>query len=943
MFTLKPGITTLLILVCATSHVAQIQLDGNREIHDQERIHGGLPMGVVDINNDLLDDIVLLKEGTELVIGYQDWRTSTFHLEELGSCGEDEQWSLVVADLDKNGWKDIVVAGAYDAIRIFYQDEGNFRKETLPAPELYAQAMNAVDINSDGWLDLFICSDRGYNEVWWNREGELLEKDGSNLFRDLTIEETQGNYGSEWVDVDGDGDLDLYIAKCHPRAVEPDDLRRVNRLYINNGNNNWKEQAVLRGVASGAQSWTGHFGDTDNDGDFDLLVTNHDRKAQLYLNDDGGLFRDWTSLSGLEIGGPVIQSLMDDFDGDGFLDIAIGGIPDYLYSNTGFNHFVPSDKDFGLYDVTTMAKGDLNNDGRIDIYGAYLELLNKPSALPNEAFFNQTTANWLNIYLQGKTGSSESVGAEVRVYSSLGIQTRMVRAGESYGVQNSYKVCIGLNEVEMIDSIIVNWPSGVVQRHGPADAHGWLVFYEAGHIIKETTSYRSEPDTICQGDSLWIEAPLVGMTYKWNDNNAFRGRWVKDEGFYQVQVTLGDSNIITLPGVVVIKDPVEARGLRFLQGDSIMCSGDLAILGHAEGKSIRWMDQSIDENLLIQEPGNYWGHVTGYCRELATDTVRVSYLDEAVMEWVKHDTVPRGRQARLVVSDTMALWYSSRSQDTLLHTGDTLVIDSLLASTTFYAFPVSRYESVPYQIGKSSVTADIIVRKGSYNGTMIFDVLQPCRLLSFSVYSDYPGERRFMLYDDSAFLLDSFDIYIDTGWHSIPVDFLLSPEVGRYRLTTDGEHNLSQWGLRSPLLGSTFQDVSYPYTTDKELFRIVRSQSSTGIYDYFFDWKIAEDAKICPGEPEAVHAVIDSAVSTDLVGSPHPVLIYPNPAHGRITVESAFRFQTIQGFNLSGQAVPLKVRHDKVGGCHKYDIDFPPGGLIVLRLDELVKLIGEGN
>jgi hypothetical protein len=831
-----------------TSNVlAQIDLEGRRQVHGSDTVHSGLPIGVVDLNNDLLDDVVYLNLGVELNVAYQHWKLDSFINQKIGPCGVSEQWSMVVADLDKNGWKDIVVAGAYEAIKIFYQDAGVFSRKEYAAPELYAQAMNAVDIDGDGWLDLFICSDRDYNEIWWNRDGQKLEKDTLGLFSDLPSEFASGNYGSEWVDVDNDGDLDLYLAKCHPGATSSDDLRRINRLYINQGEGRWMEQAELRGVASGAQSWTGHFSDTDNDGDFDLLVTNHDRSAQLFLNDGGGVYREWTELSGLDITGPVIQSIIEDINGDGMVDIAIGGIPDYLYVNRGFNQFYESADDFGLYNVTTIAKGDLNNDGRVDIYGGYLKLLNEPSALRNEAFINRSESNWLNIYLQGQTGSAESIGAEVRVYSSFGVQSRMIRAGESYGIQNSYKVCIGIGEISRVDSVEVRWPSGVVQKYGPLDGNSWLVVHESGPMLAQDSDKMPLRDTICSGDSIWIEAPSQGNSFIWNDGSQEKGRWISDEGNYQVIVVFSDSLSIVLPGVVIIKDPVVDRSLYFLQGDSIMCYNEEVIIAHEGGREVSWSNNIFGNTLTISGTGSYYGKIQGVCLEYPSDTLDIQYLDEPALEWIQHDTVPLGKQAILVVSDTSAQWYESPSSLIPFFTGDSLVLDSLTSDIYYYVAPVLKKDYPIFRIGHEVKEEALIFHDDLVNATMIFDVLESCRLRSFMAFTDLEGERLFVLYSHGGQLQDSFRFNMQQGWNEIPVDFELSTDVGSYRLTTDTDDNYKQRGTRSPRLASTFTAVEYPYMTTEGTVRIIESQDGWDVYDYFFNWVVQREPLSCEG------------------------------------------------------------------------------------------------
>ena len=86
---------------------------------------------------------------------------------------------------------------------------------------------------------------------------------------------------------------------------------------MSDGNGGWTEEAGPRGLVLHEQSWTADFGDIDNDGDMDALVTNHSAAMALFENDGNGHFTDITEGSGLDITGFFLQAKMADFDNDG--------------------------------------------------------------------------------------------------------------------------------------------------------------------------------------------------------------------------------------------------------------------------------------------------------------------------------------------------------------------------------------------------------------------------------------------------------------------------------------------------------------------------------------------------------------------------------------------------------------------------------------------------
>ncbi|MEZ5022758.1 MAG: VCBS repeat-containing protein [Chitinophagales bacterium] len=83
---------------------------------------------------------------------------------------------------------------------------------------------------------------------------------------------------------DSDGDIDMYLSKCRLGVDDTLDGRRVNQLWENDGNNNYTDVAVAKGIVPYGQSWSTDFADIDNDGDWDAFVINHDKISTFYEN-----------------------------------------------------------------------------------------------------------------------------------------------------------------------------------------------------------------------------------------------------------------------------------------------------------------------------------------------------------------------------------------------------------------------------------------------------------------------------------------------------------------------------------------------------------------------------------------------------------------------------------------------------------------------------------
>ncbi|WP_232834813.1 VCBS repeat-containing protein [Pleomorphovibrio marinus] len=290
------------------------------------------------------------------------------------------------------------------------------------------------DINNDGLPDLYFTGNMVASKLFLNK--------GNFEFEDITKQagvaaEGLWNTGVTMVDVDGDGWLDIYI--CRSAANDPNNRR--NLLFINNGNNTFTESAKEYGLDDPGYSTQASFFDYDGDGDLDMFLLNHStqefagfsridgsfkkRKGQylgdkLYRN-DGGKFVDVTEDSGIisNVLGFGLAVTISDINQDGWLDIYVSNDyneEDYLYINQGDGTFKESVDDY-MGHVSLFSMGadaaDINNDALPDIitmdmmpefsfnqksiigpenYDKYRELLQK-------GFFPQSMRNMLHLNL----------------------------------------------------------------------------------------------------------------------------------------------------------------------------------------------------------------------------------------------------------------------------------------------------------------------------------------------------------------------------------------------------------------------------------------------------------------------------------------------------------------------------------------------------------------
>lgn len=503
-------VLTALLATCALQAQTFVRTPG---LLTMQNARTGNCVGIVDMDGDGRDDLLLLHQSKNLFIDYQN-ADGSFTQHAYGQVSTAPQWGWTVGDMSGTGHKDVISGGNGDGVHyVQIPTRNSFSKSSLPnGGGMFMQTCNTADMDNDGDLDYFACHDVGTNRTWRNNgSGTLTQHTGWFNFNTTPSSDNSGNYGSVFIDIDNDGDMDLYIAKCRQGVNNPSDPRRINQLYINNGNGTYTEQAAAWGINNGEQTWTADFGDIDNDGDLDLVLTNHSTTIQLYRNNGNGSFTDITATSGMQVTGFFLQGKLEDFDNDGYLDFLTAGAEFYFRGNgngtfTQINNMLP--KPSGYPTLNSFSVGDLNSDGFLDVYGTYGSGYVTPSSTRNDQLYLNAGNNngFLNFRLRGTQSNRDAVGARVTLYGPWGTQIREVRAGESYGIVCSFTCHFGMGTAPMADSAIVRWPSGIVDKLYNVAASQWIDLVE-GETMRSRVAART-----------YLGGPYVSGTGLMNDN-----------------------------------------------------------------------------------------------------------------------------------------------------------------------------------------------------------------------------------------------------------------------------------------------------------------------------------------------------------------------------------------------------------------------------------------
>lgn len=281
-----------------------------------------------------------------------------------------------------------------------YRNLGNWRfadvsRETNTARTAFGMGICVGDYDNDGFPDVYL-SNFGPNVLYHNN--------GDGTFRDVTAQAgvARGNRvgaGVCFLDMDGDGDLDLFVANYvqfsfashraaqiagipfYPGAL--DQLPETNVLYRNDGQGTFTDVSAASGIAAHAGTGMGVVAcDYDDDGDTDIFVANDAMANFLFQNDGHGSFREVGIPSGVAYdaaGLPQASMGVDagDYDNDGWLDLYVTAYQNEvatLYRNLGQGFFHDATRQAGAGTATrshvTWGNGlvDLDNDGDRDLF-----------------------------------------------------------------------------------------------------------------------------------------------------------------------------------------------------------------------------------------------------------------------------------------------------------------------------------------------------------------------------------------------------------------------------------------------------------------------------------------------------------------------------------------------------------------------------------------------
>ncbi len=458
----------------------------------------GNGVSFVDFNNDGWDDLTFASGDTKDLLFFENnngvFIESSWNLPSIQHQTKSVSW----VDIDNDGDKDLyILSNTSNGNQLFLnQGNGEFIDITLvsglPTGNLESYSSSWGDINNDGFLDVFICN-RGDGVFAPNR---LYLNNGDSTFQDISnsagiLNTSDLTFCAAFFDYNNDGWQDIYVIN--------DKYYISNVLYKNNGDETFTDVSIASGANIVVDAMSSTIGDFNNDGWFDVYITNTPEGNVLLKNNGDETFTDIALASGTlfeSIGwGSVFLDADNDRDLDlyvsGELDGSFGGFLSAAYYQNNGNETFTIPNNIGFMDDTSMsfsnAIGDIDNDGYPEIVVSNSNN-QTPFLWKNETSQNN---NWLKVKLQGVISNRDGIGSRIEISTNGNKQYRYTLCGEGYISQNSNTEFFGIGTNTTIDYVKVTWLSGQVDYLENVSANTTLTIVEGSNPLSiDTTEFK---------------------------------------------------------------------------------------------------------------------------------------------------------------------------------------------------------------------------------------------------------------------------------------------------------------------------------------------------------------------------------------------------------------------------------------------------------------------
>ena len=348
-----------------------------------------------------------------------------------------------------------------------------------------------IDLNDDGWQDLYVTNMQGHDEYYENVEGKVFRKRSREVFPKTPW----GSMGIKVFDFNNDGAMDIYLTDMHSdmsQTITPIEEKSKsnmkwtdsflksdgqsifgNAFFLNDGSGQFTEVSDKIG-AENYWPWGLSVGDLNADGYEDAFITASMNYPFLYgvnsvlLNGKGKRFFDCEFILGVEPrrGYRTIRPLFT-------LDL-LGADKGHPMVELG-NLTKPSEM-FGSLGTRSSIIADLDNDGDQDVF---TNEFNDGPMLLTSSLADSHQIQWLKVALTGTRSNRDGLGAKIAVTAGGSTFTKIHDGQSGYLSQSRHPLYFGLADATQVDEITISWPSGMKQTVvGPLESNRLLQITE---------------------------------------------------------------------------------------------------------------------------------------------------------------------------------------------------------------------------------------------------------------------------------------------------------------------------------------------------------------------------------------------------------------------------------------------------------------------------------
>ncbi len=303
-----------------------------------------------DINNDNLKDIIVTRKFSASIISYYlNLGNSLFGPETIISTGFTHFTKIASGDFNKDGWKDLVSIGDdLNTVILYTNNQTHFTATTIDTLVFFDSDIQTADIDNDSDLDIIVVAQSTlkiyYNDGLSNFTSQTIAGPIEDFF-DLTIN-----------DIDGDGFKDILTGGLNIS------------VYKNTNGLIHYDSARLSTIPSSGNIFL-ELVDLDMDGDFDLFSAANENMGIRWMKNDGNGY--FSNLQMIDTNPPNTRygASIKDFDKDGDLDIILPKDFNFVrYTNNGSGNFDTATviHPGTPFSITVLHSDDMNNDGKFD-------------------------------------------------------------------------------------------------------------------------------------------------------------------------------------------------------------------------------------------------------------------------------------------------------------------------------------------------------------------------------------------------------------------------------------------------------------------------------------------------------------------------------------------------------------------------------------------------